>query len=85
MSIEAFNPHISIEVEPYTLIHNEAVQNIDNLEAGFVWVYLRTKPREWKVVKQHLINHFKITKYKIKLIFAYLSKHNLIQYKRHQR
>ena len=82
MSIEAFNPHTSIEVEPYTIISNEVIRNIDNMEAGFIWVYLRTKPREWIVVKQHLQNHFKIGASKIRTLMGYLSKNNLISYRR---
>jgi hypothetical protein len=80
MSVEKFNPKILGEIIPYTQVNTRVIQEIDNMEAGFVWVYLLTLPKDWKVVKAHLANHFKMGKAKIKKIFAYLKSHNLIEY-----
>lgn len=80
MSIEKFNPRIYGEAIPYTQVNSKVIQEITNMEAGFVWVYLLTLPPTWKVVKEHLKNHFGIGKEKIKSIFSYLNKCNLIEY-----
>lgn len=82
MSIEKFNPTISGEIIPYTQINTKVIQNIENLEAGFVWVYLLTLPKDWKVMKSHLKKKFGIGEDKMKQIFAYLRKCNLIEYVR---
>ncbi len=82
MSIEKFNPIISNEAIPYTQINTYVIQNISDMEAGFVWVYLLSKPENWSVIKTHVKNHFGIGAQKIKKIFSYLAKHGLIQYVR---
>lgn len=79
MSIEKFNPTISGESVPYTMVCNKVIQNIDNMEAFTVWVYLLSLPKDWNVVKQHVKNHFNIGDKKLKQIFAYLTSHNLIK------
>lgn len=80
MSIEKFNPKVTHEAIPYLQVNQSVVQQIDNLEAGFVWIYLLSKPENWEVIKSHLKNHFKIGDDKIKSIFAYLHKCKLIEY-----
>lgn len=80
MSIEKFNPVISGEAIPYLQANTFVVQNITNIEAGFVWIYLLTLPKDWIVVKSHIKKHFNIGDGKIKRIFAYLHKHGLIEY-----
>lgn len=80
MSIEKYNPRLEYETIPYVQINIEVIQKITNMEAGFIWVYLQTKPKDWKVIKEHLKNHFNIGNAKLKSIFSYLAKHNLIEY-----
>jgi len=80
MSIEKYNPKVEYETIPYAQININVIQNIPNMEAGFVWVYLQTKPKDWKIIKEHLKNHFKIGDGKIKKIFSYLAKSQLIEY-----
>lgn len=82
MSIEKFNPRILGESVPFTQVSTKVIQEITNLEAGFVWVYLLTLPPDWQVVKVHLKNHFGIGELKLKRIFAYLNEHKLIEYTR---
>lgn len=75
---------ISYEEIPYTQIYTNVIQNINNLEAGFVWVYLLSKPKDWDVIKEHLKNKFNIGDDKIKKIFSYLNSHRLIEYITHR-
>lgn len=79
MSIEKT---ISYEEIPYFQIYTHVIQNINDLEAGFVWVYLRSKPKDWEVIKEHLKNKFNIGDDKLKKIFSYLASHKLIKYVR---
>jgi len=80
MSVEKYNPKIEYEDTPYMLINVHVVQNISNMEAGFVWIYLQSKPKDWIIIKEHIKNHFSIGNAKIKSIFSYLAKCNLIEY-----
>lgn len=80
MSVEKYNPQMHYETIPYAQININVIQNITNMEAGFVWVYLQSKPKDWTIIKEHLKNHFKIGDDKIKKIFSFLSKSNLIEY-----
>lgn len=87
MSVEKFNnqwneynPNIEHEAIPYAQININVVQQITDMQAGFVWVYLQSKPANWRIIKEHIKNHFKIGNAKIKKIFAYLHQHNLIEY-----
>lgn len=82
MSVQKFNPRILGEVIPFTQVNTKVIQQIKNIEAGFVWIYLLTLPPDWQVVKVHLMNHFGIGELKIKKIFSYLNEHNLIEYVR---
>jgi hypothetical protein len=82
MSVEKFNPKISGETIPYFQANTYVVQNIKNMEAGFIWIYLLTLPKDWQVIKSHIKSHFGIGDDKIKKIFAYLNKHRLIEYVR---
>jgi hypothetical protein len=80
MSVEKFKPTIENECIPYAQIRQEVIDNITNLEAGFVWIYLISKPSSWQVIKEHLKHKFGIGDKKLKVIFAYLRKCNLIEY-----
>lgn len=81
MSIEKLNfQKLVKENTPFTTIINSVVQNIDNAEAGFLWVYLCTLPPNWEVNKEQLKKHFNFGEKKIKSILSYLHKINLITY-----
>lgn len=82
MSVEKFNPSISGESIPYVQANTHVIQNIDNLEALAVWIYLLTLPKDWLVMKSHIKKHFGIGDDKIKRIFAYLKRCGLIEYVR---
>lgn len=83
-SIEKFDPHSEIEGEaiPYLMASTTVIQNIKDPIAGFVWIYLLSKPKNWTVVKEHIKNHFNLGDDRIKAIFSYLRAHNLIEYVR---
>lgn len=80
MSVENFNPRVTNEEIPFFMLGRDVIQQIDNPEAGFVWVYLRSMSAEWKVIKTHIQKHFKMGEKKIKTIFAWLNAHSLIEY-----
>ena len=82
MSVEEFNPRFTNEEIPFFIIHRNVVQEISNPEAGFVWVYLRSMSAEWKVIKKHIQNKFGFGSDKVKDIFSWLNKHQLIEYVR---
>lgn len=82
MSVQKFNARsrINNQVIPYTQVNTAVIQTITNPEAGFVWIYLLSKPSSWVIIKAHIKNHFGFGDKKIKTIFAYLHLHNLIKY-----
>lgn len=71
---------ISHEEMPYFQVYTDVIQNINNPLAGFIWVYLLSKPKDWSVIKEHLKNKFDLGDKKMKDIFAYLKSHQLIDY-----
>lgn len=81
MSVEAYDPRITQESDPFFLISRKVVQEIDDPVAGFIWVYLRSMSSTWKVIKAHIKKHFGLSDDKIKKVFAWLNAHNLIQYR----
>lgn len=45
---------------PYFMISREVVQSIDNSLALAIWVYLQSKPDDWKVVESDILNQFSV-------------------------
>lgn len=68
------------EANPFTQINNIIINNITFMEAGWIYLYLLSKPANWIVVKEQLKNHFKIGDDKLKRIFSFLFKSNLLEY-----
>lgn len=68
------------EKTPYTLICNKVIQNIKNGDAFLVWSYLQSKSGNWKVIKQNIKNVYGFGDAKLKKIFSYLNRSNLISY-----
>lgn len=75
---------IEHEEIPYTVIHTKVIQTITDHFAGFIWVYLQSLPRTWKVNKTHLQKHFNIGADKLKKHLAYLNRCRLIEYVRYR-
>jgi len=83
MSIQKLDfQKIVSEKTPYTVLLNSVIKNIKDPIAGFIWIYLYSQSGEWDVIKVHLKNKFKIGDDKLKDIFSYLNRANLIEYVR---
>lgn len=82
MSVEKFNSKSKITHEkiPFTQVSNIVINGITDLEAGFVYIYLLSKSGDWEIIKSHIKNRFKIGDKKVRTIFSYLAKRNLIKY-----
>lgn len=85
MSIESYDPRITQEADPFFIISRKVVQEIDDPVAGFIWVYLRSMSSTWKVIKSHIENHFGLSQDKVEKVFAWLTAHKLLEYKRDRR
>ncbi len=82
MSIEKLSndSKTSHEAVPFTQISNHVINNIKNSDAFLVWCYLQSKTSNWKVIKQDIKNKYTFGDKKLKLIFSYLHRANLIRY-----
>lgn len=79
MAIEKLT-QVKIQKEqiPYTQISNKVIQHIKDPLAGFVYVYLLSMPPDWIVIKSQLIDALGIGEKKMKDIFSYFKRANLI-------
>jgi len=82
MAIQKFNNSTTISKEqiPFTQVNNNVIQNMKEMEAFCVWVYLLSMPPDWRIIKEQIKKHFGIGDAKIKKIFSCLNAHNLIRY-----
>ncbi len=82
MSVEKLSKESKIEREkvPYTQICNKVICNIKDGDAFLVWCYLQSKTEDWKVIKQDIKNNYGFGDEKLKHIFSYLRRANLIKY-----
>lgn len=64
----------------FTQISNNVINGIKHGDAFLVWAYIYSKSGNWKVIKQHIKNHFGFGDKKLKQIFAYLKRAKLISY-----
>ncbi len=85
MSVEKFNPKVKGESIPYLQANRHVVQNITNTDSLAVWIYLLSLPADWNIIKEHVQKHFHIGQDKLKKIFAYLKRVNLIDYVKERR
>lgn len=72
--------HTSRESTGFTQINNNVINNIKNGDAFLVWCYLYSKTPNWKTIKQNIRNVYGFGDAKIKKIFSYLNRANLIEY-----
>lgn len=83
MTVEKLNfESVKSESLPVTIILNSVIQNIKDPTSFAVWAYLYSHSGNWKVIKEHIKNHFKIGNNKLKVIFSYLQRSQLISYER---
>lgn len=81
INIEKLDPtKFEKELVPYALICTKVIQNIKNFTAGFIWIYLQSKPPTWEPNKQQIMDHFDISEATYKRHMAYLSRVGLIEY-----
>jgi hypothetical protein len=65
---------------PFTMICNKVIQDCSNPFAGFIWIYLQSKPEAWKPCKWEIMKRFDISEATYKRHMRYLSACNLIEY-----
>lgn len=65
---------------PFTQLFNKVIQNIKNAEAFMVWAYLASMPYDWNVCKKQIQKKFGYGIVKLRQIFSYLNRSNLIEY-----
>ncbi|HHT9109561.1 MAG TPA: hypothetical protein ACFYDZ_00210 [Candidatus Brocadiaceae bacterium] len=68
------------ECTGFTQINNNVINNIKCGDAFLVWCYLYSKTPNWKTIKQNIRNVYGFGDAKIKKIFCYLRRANLIEY-----
>lgn len=83
MSIEKLDfEKVTKQGLPYTLFINSVIQFIHNAEALGVYVYLYSLPINWNINKEHLSKKFNLGNKKLRSIFSYLHRSNLLEYHR---
>lgn len=65
---------------PFTQIFNKVIQNIKNAEAFMIWAYLASLPSDWNVCKEQLKKKFGYGIVKMRQVFSYLHRANLVEY-----
>lgn len=84
MSIEKLtdNSRSQIQRTPFTQISNEVITHIKDNDAFRVYAYLQSKSQNWNIIKSHLEKVCGIGQRKMKQIFSYLNRANLLRYVR---
>lgn len=82
MSIEKLSDESKVRREkiPYTQVCNNVINHIKDGDAFLVWCYLQSKSANWKVIKKDIKFKYKFGDLKLKRIFSYLNRANLIKY-----
>lgn len=83
VNIQKFNPRqissFTKEPMPYTQICNKVINECKNPVAGFIWIYLQSKPETWKPCKWEIMKRFDISESTYKRHMKYLTATNLIE------
>jgi hypothetical protein len=83
INIQKLDPtHFEKEQMPYTLICNNVINKCKNPVAGFIWIYLQSKPPTWTPNKWEIMKRFDISEATYKRHMRYLSSCGLIEYHR---
>lgn len=64
----------------FGIINFDVIQKLKNEAAFIIWVYLSSRPGNWKVNKSELRSHFNMGLNRLNNALAYLKKSNLIRY-----
>lgn len=70
---------VTKEDNGFTMLSNHVLQNLTNVEALGLWVYLASLPPAWEFYKQHIQTHFKFGRDRLNKLFKYLADRNLIE------
>ncbi len=81
-SYENINPESKTQLEEtgFTQINNNVINHIKDSDAFLVWCYLYSKTTNWKTIKSNIKNVYGFGDAKLKKIFSYLRRCNLIDY-----
>lgn len=83
VNIEKFQPkqidYFTKEEMPFTLVCNKVINECLNPVAGFIWIYLQSKPTTWKPCKWEIMKRFNISESTYKRHIKYLTSTNLIE------
>lgn len=81
VTIEKLDPvRLKHEKRPFSTYMNSVIQNIKHPLALAIWVYLGSLPDDWKVHRNHLMEHFDVGRDKLADALKYLNDHKLIEY-----
>jgi len=67
------------EPMPFTQICNTVINNCQNPVAGFIWIYLQSKPETWNPCKWEIMKRFNISESTYRRHMKYLTATNLIE------
>lgn len=80
INIQKLDPgHFEKEQVPYTLICNNVINKCTNPIAGFIWIYLQSKPPTWTPCKREIMKRFNISERTYQRHMSYLSETNLVK------
>jgi len=83
INIEKFKPkqvdYFTKEEMPFTLVCNKVINECQNPVAGFIWIYLQSKPTTWKPCKWEIMKRFNISESTYKRHIKYLTTTKLIE------
>lgn len=80
INIHKYNfAEIKKEQLPYTLICNRVIQECRNPMAGFIWIYLQSKPENWIPCRWEIMQRFSISEPTFKRHMQYLKAAGLIE------
>ncbi len=84
INIQKFQPkqisEFSKEPMPYTQICNTVINHCQNPVAGFIWIYLQSKPETWRPCKWEIMKRFDISEPTYKRHMRYLSATGLVEH-----
>lgn len=80
INIQKFNPfEFEKESIPFTPVCNKVINLCTNTTAGFIWIYLQSKPPTWSPCKWEIMKRFNLSERTYQRHMRYLSKTNLVE------
>lgn len=81
MAIEKLDfQKLTKEQTPFTVVLNSVLQHLHYPEALALWTYLYSLPTNWAINKEQVKKHFGFGNNKLKQLFSYLQRANLVTY-----